>query len=153
MAKPTDIVSIKAAVKLAVAMAGGPNAASAFTRVNASHLSQCGNDREPSNVALDVALDLDKKNSDPVILRAYAGLLGYDIVQREPSKEDGKQIIAQAGDVAEQSGELVSEIIRSAGDGEITPNEAKRIDGEAADLNQIVCGVRKTTHQVIARVA
>lgn len=148
--KPENIVALKAATKLAVTMAGGPNAAAPFVRVAASHLSQYGNERETSHIPLDVALDLDSRNSDPVILRAYAGLLGYDIVKREAEKSEAQKIIAQAGEVAQQSGELVSETIKAAADGAFTPAEAKRIDGEAAELEQSLVKVRRSAHQVIA---
>lgn len=145
-----DYLALKTATKEAVEACGPITETAKRTRLDAGTISRAGNPNESNFIPLDVALDLDSLSGDAKILRAYAALLGFELVRRKSEQAITKEIISQAGDVAEQSGDLVSETIKAAADGSLTPAEAKRIDGEAADLERTIRFVRKTTHQVMA---
>ena len=145
MAAFTDTqYAFKAAVRRAVKMAGGPNAAAEMVRSPASRLSEYGNHDRPVFAPIDVCFDLDKAAGDHVILRAWAELLGFDIVPRNVDAATSAANLAHAaGQVAKESGELISAAIEAGADGVLTPNEARRLDEEAADVEQKVINIRR----------
>jgi hypothetical protein len=140
---------MKAAVRRAVKMAGGCEAAAACTRVDAPRLSRYGNVDTPEFAPIDVCIDLDKCAGDDEILRAWADLRGYDLTPRDADKSAPLDLIAQAGDIAKDSGELVSHTIVAAADGKFTPNEAKSLDNEAADLQERIVELRATARKAM----
>jgi hypothetical protein len=145
MAAFTDTqYAFKAAVRRAVKMAGGPNAAAEMVRSPASRLSEYGNHDRPVFAPVDVCFDLDKAAGDHVILRAWAELLGFDLVPRNVDAASVAADLAHAaGHVAKESGELISAAIEAASDGKLTPNEARRLDEEAADVEAKVINIRR----------
>ena len=136
--------AFKAAVRRAVKLAGGPNAATDAVRVDAPRLSRYGNVDAPEFAPIDVCFDLDKAAADHVILRAWAELLGFDLVPRNVDAASAAANLAHAaGQVAKESGELISAAIEAGADGHLTPNEARRLDEEAADVEQKVINIRR----------
>jgi len=134
--------AFKAAVRRAVKMAGGPNAATDVVRVDAPRLSRYGNIDAPEFAPIDVCFDLDKAAGDQVILRAWADLLGFDLVPRDTNATAAADLAHAAGQVAKESGELISAAIEAGADGVLTPTEARALDNEAADLQDRVVKLR-----------
>ncbi len=134
--------AFKAAARRAVQMAGGPNAAALVTRADAARLSRYGNLDAPEFAPIDVAFDLDKAAGDHVMLRAWADLLGYDLTPRNADATAVADLTHAAGQVARESGELISAAIEAGADGNLTPNEARRLDEEAAELQGKVVKMR-----------
>ncbi|MBR1193216.1 phage regulatory CII family protein [Bradyrhizobium sp. AUGA SZCCT0160] len=135
--------ALKAATRRAVKLAGGPNAASEVVRAAASRLSQYGNHDVPIFAPIDVCAELDRAAGDPVILRAWADLLGFDLTPRNVDAAVAADLAHAAGQVARESGELISAAIDASADGNLTPAEARRLDEEAADVEQKVVNLRK----------
>lgn len=139
--------ALKAATRRAVQMAGGSSAASKELRVDQGRLSRYGSPEDALYVPIDVAAELDKLAGDHVILRAWADMLGFEIVARDPLAEQlAHDVTALAGSIAKESGELISSTIEAIADGALTPREAQKVHDEAADV--IDLGVRM---QSIAR--
>lgn len=134
--------ALKAATRRAVKMAGGPNATAEVVRAAASRLSQYGNIDLTVFVPVDVAFELDKAAGDPVILRAWADLLGFDLTPRNLDASVTRDLANAAGQVAKESGELICAAIDASADGNLTPAEARRLDDEAADVEEKVVKLR-----------
>lgn len=135
--------AFKAAFRRAVQMAGGCNAAANVTRVDAARLSRYGNIDAPEFGPVDVGFDLDMAAGDHVILRAWADLAGFDLTPRNIDEQVSADLAQAAGQVALESGELISAAIDASADGKLTPAEAMRLDKEAADVEEKVIKLRK----------
>lgn len=123
-------------------MCGGPHAAESITRVDAARLSRYGNPDAPEFAPIDVCFDLDRSAGDNVIMRAWADLCGFDLTPRDADADASHNLTVAAGQVALESGELISKTIEAQADGVITPNEARLIDESAADLQEKVIAIR-----------
>ncbi|MCK1503885.1 phage regulatory CII family protein [Bradyrhizobium sp. 18] len=144
-------VAFKAAVRRAVFLAGGPNAAARSTRVNATLLSKYGNIDELVYAPIDVCFQLEQAAGEPCVLRALADLHGFELVARDSGAEKfTRDITALAGSIARESGELISTTIEAAADGNISINDARAIDGEAADLQDKIVSIRTAARKSIA---
>jgi hypothetical protein len=142
--------ALKAAVRRAVKMAGGCSAATEVVRVDAGRLSRYGNVEAPEFAPVDVCYELDRAAGDPVILRAWADLFGFELVARNADASASRDLTVAAGQVARESGELISATIEAAADGTITPREARAIDEAAADLAEKVVDIRKAARRSLA---
>jgi hypothetical protein len=127
--------AFKAAVRRAVKMCGGPNAAADVVRVDAARLSRYGNPDCPEFAPIDVCFVLDKAAGKPVIFDAWADLA-------ETANDLASDVMNIAGGIAKESGELISTAIEATADGKLTINEAKAIDERAADLQDKVVDIR-----------
>jgi hypothetical protein len=134
--------AFKAAFRRAVQMAGGCNAAANVTRVDAARLSRYGNIDAPEFGPVDVGFDLDVAAGDDVILRAWADLRGFDLSPRKLAAIATDDLTHMAGQVAKEAGEVISKAIEAGADGVLSPNEAREIDEEAADLQNRVVKLR-----------
>lgn len=141
--------AFKAAVRRAVKMCGGPNAAENITRVDAARLSRYGNPDAPEFAPIDVCFDLDRAAGDSVILRSWADLCGFDLVARVVDEAKVVDLTHVAGQVAKEAGEVISRAIEAGADGSITPNEAREIDQEAADLQDRVVKLREVARSAM----
>ena len=144
--------AFKAAVRRAVTMAGGPIAATNTVRVDAPRLSRYGNIDCPEFAPIDVCFELDRAAGDPAVLRAYADLLGFDLVPRDEAADQlARDVTSLAGGIAKESGELVSTAINAASDGMISINDARSIDNEAADLQDKIVDIRAAARKSMQR--
>lgn len=132
--------AFKAAVRRAVKSAGGPNAASDFVRVDAPRLSRYGNIDSPEFAPVDVCFELDKAAGDAIILRAWANELGFALLPRE-TVQASVDLVHAVGVLAKETGEMVSAAIEAGPNP--TPAVARRLDDEAADVEQAASNVRK----------
>lgn len=135
--------AFKAAVRRAVKLAGGPNAATDVVRVDAPRLSRYGNIDTPEFAPVDVCFDLDRAAGDTVILRAWADLMGFDLTPRNVDAAVTADLAHAAGQVAKESGELISAAIEASTDGKLSVNEARGLDEAAADVEEKVINLRK----------
>lgn len=146
--------AFKAAVRRAIVMAGGCKAASEDVRADAARLSRYGNIDAPEYAPIDICFDLDKAAGDPVVLRAYADLLGFELVPRDEAADQlARDVTSLAGNIAKESGELVSTAISAASDGKISINDARAIDDEAADLQDKIVDIRAAARKSISKVS
>lgn|GEM_PF-1061951 len=99
----------------AIVLAGGISCILPFTRVGVSTLSKYASyndEHHDSFVPVDVAIEIDRRAKSPIIARAMAALLGFDLVpiaaagakpaQREPLSEmDAHRIMSESMDVSQ----------------------------------------------------
>jgi len=137
----------KAATRRSVRMVGGSVAASKDLRVDQGRLSNYGNPNSALYAPVDVAFDLDRLAGDHVILRAWADLCGFDLVDRDIDAKVSHDLTTAAGQVARESGELISATIEAASDGKVTPTEVRAIDEAAADLQENVVDIREAARR------
>lgn len=149
----SERIALKAATRRVVELAGGPNLASSSTRVAASQLSLYGNVNDAQFVPLDVVVDLDRLAGDNVLLRTLAAMAGFELIARASSQDDSSCITSSAGDLAQEAGQLVSDVITAARDKTITPAEATAISGKALQIEETINEIKERAHSVIARAA
>lgn len=129
-------LSLKAAVRHALKLAGGGDSFQNATRVNAGTLSKYASPEWVDyHIPLDVALDLDLDASEPVCVRALAAAQGYDLVAQV--KSSGAQCaspLSSLGGLAREHADLINAICVGAADGEITEAERRDIRKEAHEL-------------------
>lgn len=76
-------LTLKAATRRSVDMAGGGDAFQHVTRIRAAQLSKCGSageDNADKFLPIDVAVEADMEAGSPIILTAMADLLGYRVM-------------------------------------------------------------------------
>lgn len=147
----SDFSLLKAATRAAIRAAGPIASVARETRLDGGTLSRASNINETNFIPIDDALRLDAMTGDCRIVRAMAKLLGYRLVPLNAVEDEQPSLIHDAGTMAREAGELVSETLDISSDGEITPNEARRVDDEAAQVEHCVQSMRKKLHGVIAR--
>lgn len=144
-----DYAAIKNAVRRALRQAGGGlRELAGMTRLSAAQLSRFGDLNSDQWVPLDVALDLDSLAGEPVITRALAELLGYDLVPARAVVAQGRLMEHLAG-LARESGDVLSGISDALADGQLTPNELAKIECDLADLDAQVQAARATVRAKI----
>ncbi|TXH85516.1 MAG: hypothetical protein E6Q77_00380 [Rhizobium sp.] len=142
--------AFKAAVRRAVKIAGGPNAAAESVRVDAARLSRYGNNDAPEFAPIDVCQELDAAAGDDVILRAWADLKGFDLIPRNIDAKVAGDLTAAAGAAALESGELISKAIEAAADGDITPNEARGVLEAAGEAKTKIIRIEEVARRSLA---
>lgn len=144
-----DYAAIKNAVRRALRQAGGGlRELAGLTRLSAAQLSRFGDLNSDQWVPLDVALDLDSLAGEPVITRALAELLGYDLVPSTAVVAQGRLMEHLAG-LARESGDVMASISMALADGKLTPNELAQIEANLADLDAQVQAARATVRAKI----
>lgn len=139
--------ALKAAVRRAVKAAGGPSAAAEVVRVDAARLSRYGNVDAPEFAPVDVAFGLDNAAGDHVVLRAWADLCGFDLVERNSEAKLAADLTTIAGKIARGSGELVDATIEANADHKITPGEATNVLNAASDLKGVVVEIERVARR------
>ncbi len=128
-----DYLALKSATRRACEDAGPLHEIAANTRSDPSQLSRYGNPEKSEFIPLDVAMDLDALSGGDRLLRAWAELRGYGLIQDEKgvAVEDMNRHI---GAVGVETGELISEMCNAIADNQITPREAEAIERRAEDV-------------------
>lgn len=145
----SDFGLLKAATRAAVKAAGAIAVVAEETRLDSGTLCNSYQLHKTNFIPIDDAVRIDAMTGDCRIVRAMARLLGYRLVPINATDERRSALIAEAGDVAREAGELVSEIINVSADGQFTPTDARHVDGQAADLEPAVHSIRKICHGVM----
>lgn len=145
----SDFALLKSATRAATRAAGPIASVSRETRLDGGTLSRAGNVNETNFIPIDDAVRVDAMSGDCRIVRMMARMLGYRLVPINSPVEQ-PALMHDAGTMAREAGELVSEVIDASADNIITPTEARRADDEAADVEHCVQSIRKKLHGVIA---
>ncbi len=140
-------LKLKAATRDAVSMAGGPQRAALVSRGSASRLCEYGSvGCEDRYIPVDVAMALEADIGAPVISRAMADALGFDLVPRNPVS-DAATIKHQVSESMRGFGNLLADINAALEDGRIDHLEAvgieKAITPEIERLHSMLASVRK----------
>jgi len=96
--------TLKLSVHEAIRLAGGQeNAVNVSGRIKRpTAFSEYGNPKEPDrHIPIDVAIEIDAFNPEPVITAAMAGALGYGLVSLPSAKVRGSEMGALARSIKE----------------------------------------------------
>lgn len=122
-----DRLALKAAVKRALALAGGAASFQHATRLHESNLSRAASPQgEDHHLPLDVALDLDREAGAPVVLSEFARLCGYRLA---PLKAEAEGDIG-VGDISRlmsASHKTNAGLLAAIEDSHVSPSEAKAV--------------------------
>ncbi|MFW7268813.1 hypothetical protein ACMAUO_12690 [Gluconacetobacter sp. Hr-1-5] len=140
------LAAIKTATANAIARVGGVHAAETICRVGNSQLSDYQNPHRPSIVPVDVALDLDRRAHEPVILREIARIEGYALM---PIHVGSGSVAASMERVSVNSSAALQTTIRILADGIVTEDEAREL---SADLHGLLTVVHDALHVCQARL-
>jgi hypothetical protein len=141
-------LTLKAATRRAVDMAGGGDAFQHVTRIRAAQLSKCGStgaDNAATFLPIDVAVEADMEAGSPIILSAMAEALGYQVVPlaqvinvevKPVSERDALRVAREAADV-------VNAIVTAIEDGAIDSSEERDITREIDQLKAVLVDVMR----------
>ena len=130
-----DYAALKNAFRRACQQAGGGlREIAGMTRLSSAQLSRFGDISSDQFAPADVMLDIDSLAGAPIITRALAGMLGYDLVPA------GQPVVAACfsqhlADLARESGDAVTGLATALADGKLTPRELADIDRDLSDLD------------------
>jgi hypothetical protein len=144
-----DYLALKAATRYALESAGTLAEVAARTRVDPAQLSRYGNPENSQFVPLDVAMDLDHLAGAPVILRAYAERMGFELVPHEARVEKPAGLAEQIARVGGEAGDVLRVLADTYQEG-VTPARARVIDEQASEAIDALNDVREDARQVIA---
>lgn len=130
---------LKAATERSLVRAGGGNNFQYYTRVAPTQLHRYCNPDEKDFIALDIAVEMDRKARSPINIGAAARLLGYRL---EPlnSGGDERSIAEMIGTSIRECSEAHSVVLEAGADGVYSRNEIrnafKEIDEGIESLQQ-----------------
>jgi hypothetical protein len=128
-------LTLKAATRRSVGMAGGGEAFSTVTRIKAGNLSKYGSpneDHAETFMPIDVAVECDIEAGSPIILSAMAEMQGYKLVPVDgvelPASSPLSAVDALA--IANEAGDVVRAITQAIADGRVCGADEKEITRE-----------------------
>jgi len=137
-----DYAALKNAFRRACQQAGGGlRELAGSTRLGSAQLSRFGDLNSDQFAPIDVALDLDSLAGEPIILRALASRLGYDVVPLTAPIMQAEPAQHLAG-LARESGDAISRLAQCLADGKMTPREWMDCERDLADLDAQVQSLR-----------
>nr|WP_154146718.1 phage regulatory CII family protein [Brucella sp. 10RB9212] len=131
-------------------LSGGISCIVPFTRVGVSTLSKYasfGEEHGDSFMPIDVAVEVDRRAQTPTIIKAAAGLLGYELIPASSSagrssdnatltEMDAHRVMSEAMDVSKS-------IVTALEDGRIDAGEKRGITKEVREAIRALEGVLK----------
>jgi len=141
-------LTLKAATRRSVDMAGGGDAFQHVTRIRAAQLSKCGSANE-ENVAtflpVDVAVEADMEAGSPIILSAMAEVLGYQVVPLAPAASiEAKPLTERdALRIAREAADVVNAMVKAIEDGAVDSAEERQITREIDELKVALVDVMR----------
>lgn len=124
-------MTLKAATRRAIEIAGGARSFAAVTRIKEGNLSKYGSpneDHAETFMPIDVAVEADMEAGSPIILSAMAEMLGYKLVPLAGSDDDANAVTAaDALNIANEAGDVVRSITEALADGKVCAADRKEI--------------------------
>ncbi|WP_319413910.1 phage regulatory CII family protein [uncultured Cohaesibacter sp.] len=123
--------------------AGGVECAAEITRVSPAQMARYGQPQGVDWMPVDVVADVEKDIGEPVVTRALAQVLGFELVKLPEGRWEGDisqqlaSMFAEAGDIGRKIGECLAD------DGCISKDEARRyrLRKEIADALEVLVGM------------
>ena len=145
---PKEVRTIKGATAAAYDLAGGVSVVCHLSRASVSQLSKYASFNEENAetlIPLDVAVEVDRAAGSPVILGAYAQVLGLALVpiasETDTTVGDDDVTMRDGHMVSKHAVELAHEIFEAHEDGRVDPLERKRIKGKIYELKRCLNNV------------
>nr|WP_319513711.1 phage regulatory CII family protein [uncultured Cohaesibacter sp.] len=141
---------IRGRCREATKKAGGVECAAGVTRVSTAQMARYGQPQGVDWMPVDVVADVEKDIGEPVVSRALAQALGYELVKLPEGHWEGdinQQLAAmlkEMGDVVQKMGQALAD------DGCISKDEARqlRLRKELGDLLQVGVGMDMAIKQI-----
>lgn len=145
----SDFALLKSATRAAIRAAGPIANVSRETRLDGGTLSRAGNIAENNFLPIDDAVRIDAMSGECRIVRTMARMLGYRLVPINETHGTDQALLNDAGEIARESGELVSNIVELSADGHFSPTDAKIVANDAGDVEHLVHRILKRCHGVM----
>ena len=140
-------LSLKAATRRALDMAGGQDAFQHMTRVRQAALSKYGSPAEDcadKYMPIDVAVEADMEAGTPIITGKMAELLGYKLVPIGASGDQSPLSVNDALRIANEVADVVKAITKALeNDGRVDCAEGREITREIDEAVQALMDVAK----------
>lgn len=141
-------LTLKAATRRALDMAGGGDAFQHVTRVKAGNLSKYGSNGEDNLdkfMPIDVAVEADLEANSPIIVSAMAEMLGYKLVPIAGGTESVADALAIADvlKIANEMGDVVRATTEALADGHVDGAERKEITRQIDEAMQALKALMK----------
>lgn len=104
----------------------------------------------PDLIPVHVYLPLELHLGQAPVTRALAAMNGLSVMTETQAEERARiaDLMVQA---ARETGEALTALAEASADGHISPNEAKRVDAEYADVERIASKVRTFVASILPR--
>ncbi|MEA3534265.1 hypothetical protein [Rhizobium sp. CC-YZS058] len=138
-----EVRTIKKATEAAYRLAGGVSVVATRTRASISQLSKYAS-TNPENgetlIPLDVAIEVDRAAGSPVIITAYAEMLGFQLVVATPDEQSDEGPVSEgdAHSIARKAMSLAEEIFAALEDGKVDAMERRSIVEKCYRLKRAV---------------
>ena len=141
-------LTLKAATRRTVDMAGGGDAFQHVTRVKAGNLSKYGSNGEENLdkfMPIDVAVEADLEANSPIIVSVMAEMLGYKLVPLAGGGEaaDCGLALADVLKIANEMGDVIRATTAALADGNVDAAERKEITREIDQAMQALKAVMR----------
>lgn len=127
-------MTLKAAIRRAIEIAGGARSFAAVTRIKEGNLSKYGSPNEEhaeTFMPIDVAVEADLEAGSPIIVSAMAEMLGFKLVPINGVDENATVVTAaDALNIANETGDVIRSITSALADGKICAADRKDITRE-----------------------
>jgi len=147
-------LTLKAATRRSVDMAGGGDAFSRVTRIKAGNLSKYGSPNEENAetfMPIDVAVEADMEAGSPIILSTMAEMQGYKLVlldSASASPQSGGLSAVDALHIANEAADVVRAITTAIADGSIDGRDERDITRE---IDEVMAALKSVLDKVRAR--
>lgn len=135
--------TLKSATDGAYLLAGGVSCIDAFTRVSIASLSKYASlntEYDKHFIPLDIAVEVDRRAKSPVLIKAAAGILGYEVIPLKQHFHDHAPLAEKDAHYVLQRGMALYKAIHDAfaDDGKVDALERKIIIAEARKATQAI---------------
>ncbi len=132
----------KAAQRDLIKACGGIERCSEIVAVSKSQVGRWNNAQDIDLMPLNVVYVLESECGIAFVTKALASLNGRSLEENDKPNHKNTDIMTTFADTVHHTSELMKAGIDALADGKITPNEATRMDREAASLEKRVAILR-----------
>lgn len=150
---PPDQQELKTACRALVRAFGGQEAAASRLGTRQQRISDCINPHTESFLRVDEVAALEHETvgmpGHPHVLATRARQLGYELVRTPTTTASGRDLLQLFAEQSKENSELAQAILAAHADGQITGEEAERIDRECNDIMAVTLALRAEARLII----
>ena len=140
---PEWTYQIKAATRDLVRQAGGLERAGRIAGRGKSTIDRYCSPDHPDVIPIDAALRLEQETGTACVTAAMAAINGRTVAERA-TEAAGGDVLAAVARAAKESADVLAAAASAMADGKISPNEARAIEVEAAEAQEVISDLRTT---------
>lgn len=150
---PPDQQELKTACRALVHAFGGQVAAAARLGTRQQRISDCVSRNTESFLRIDEIAIMEDETvghpGHPHVLATRARQLGYELVRTPTTTASGRDLLQLFAEQSKENSELAQAILAAHADGQITSDEAERIDRECNDIMAVTLALRAEARLII----